>query len=610
MKILYVVHQFFPLFHTGTERLTLDIAKQIQRMGHFVTVLTYEPIPPIDQLDEKSSQNFVNSDDFISIDEQVKKKEYQVQTIPVISFKHSKFRMGFQIFDKVLEPYLYDLVKQFDLVHFTHPMRFSSIVKACKEIGKPTVLTLTDNWLLSPRSLLTSDYQLCDGPNEGKKCMELCHYGEEVLTRYQEAKLFFDNIDYVVAGSEFLRQTFWNNNWKRKIELNPFSVDYSNVKIDGEPSELVFGFIGSLIWHKGPHVLIEAFKQVKNKKIKLKIYGKGDERDPYLKDLKDSAKNDSRIEFCGTFDYADLPKVMKEISVLVIPSTYKDNFPLVMQTSLAYKKPVIGSKIGGIPEVVKDGINGHLFEPGNVEQLARIIFSLSENNKIQELKDGIIFPPRIEEEALRYENLYRQLLSLSEKKDSSNLFIEQKIPKTKNYEKNKANLLLVSHNLNYEGAPLWLFYLAKELKTLGYEITVVSPFDGPLKNYYLNEKIKLLVEPNFKDKENIDVNFFQNFDLIVLNTILNSIFVEPLNELGKPSILSIHESEREFYMSPINRESHLKHATKVTFVANATKKIYSDLEKNNNFKTIHNCLDTSKIKLFKSQNNRDDLRKK
>jgi len=169
MKILYVVHQFFPLFHTGTERLTLDIAKQIQRMGHFVTVLTYEPIPPIDQHYKKSNQNFVNDDGFNSLDEDVKKKEYQIETIPVISFKHSKFRMGFQIFDKVLEPYLYDIVKQYDLVHITHPMRFSSIVKACKEQEKPTILTLTDNWLLSPRSLLTSDNQLCDGPNEGKK---------------------------------------------------------------------------------------------------------------------------------------------------------------------------------------------------------------------------------------------------------------------------------------------------------------------------------------------------------------------------------------------------------------------------------------------------------
>jgi len=102
MKILYVVHQFFPLFHTGTERLTLDIAKQIQRMGHYVTVLTYEPSPPLEHSTGKSNNHLSNDDGFITLNENIKKKEYQVQTVPVISFKHTKYRMGFEIFDKYL----------------------------------------------------------------------------------------------------------------------------------------------------------------------------------------------------------------------------------------------------------------------------------------------------------------------------------------------------------------------------------------------------------------------------------------------------------------------------------------------------------------------------
>ena len=64
MKILYVVHQFFPNHITGTERLTLNIAKQIQRMGHEVTVLTYEP-----------SENEIEG--FEQLDNIIMKKEYQ-----------------------------------------------------------------------------------------------------------------------------------------------------------------------------------------------------------------------------------------------------------------------------------------------------------------------------------------------------------------------------------------------------------------------------------------------------------------------------------------------------------------------------------------------------
>jgi glycosyltransferase involved in cell wall biosynthesis len=169
--------------------------------------------------------------------------------------------------------------------------------------------------------------------------------------------------------------------------------------------------MGTFIWHKGVHVLIKAFKMVENKKIKLKIFGRGDERDPYVKELVNLAKNDDRIEFCGTFDYSELPEIMAGISIIVIPSSYKENFPLVMQNSLAYHKPVIASNVGGMPEVIKDDVNGFLFEQENEEQLARIIHKISQNPEIiKRLKNGIKLPPRIEGEALHYENIYRNLL--------------------------------------------------------------------------------------------------------------------------------------------------------------------------------------------------------
>lgn len=420
MKILYILHQFFPQHYTGTERLTLDLAKQIQRMGNYVSVLTYEPSSPflkdaqekhLIQVDSKAEDGFSKLDDYL------KKNEYQIDTVPVIAFKHVQHTLGFQIFDKRLEKHLSDIIKNFDIVHFTHPMRFSSALHVCKKLGKPTILTLTDNWLLCPRGLVTSDYQICDGPEEGKKCMSLCHYGDEVVSRYEEAKFFFENVDEVVTGSNFVRRTLSENNWNREVGLITFSMDYSHVKPVEDPDHLVLSFMGTFIWHKGLHVLIKALKMVENDRIKLKIFGRGDERDPYVKDILNLAKDDRRIEFCGTYDYAELPDIMKEISVLVIPSSYKENFPLVMQLSLVYGKPVIASNLGGMPEVIKDGVNGHLFEPENVEQLARIIHNISNNpSNLQKLRDGILPPPRIEEEALLYENHYRNLLKQTKKK--------------------------------------------------------------------------------------------------------------------------------------------------------------------------------------------------
>jgi len=398
MKILYVVHQFFPRHITGTERLTLNIAKQIQRMGNDVSVLTYEPV---------SSEN----ESFEELDTQILKKEYLYESVPVMSFKRKISLDGFYIFDLLIEKHLESIIEQFDLVHFTHPMRFASVLNLCMKKNIPTVLTLTDNWLLCPRGLLTVDMNLCDGPEDGMKCVEVCKYNDSILSRYNDAKYFFDNIDCVVSGSKFVKWTFEQNGWKRNIELNEFSMDYAFVEQISSPTEIVFGFIGSLIWQKGLHVLIDAFKKVKNENIRLKIYGKGVDGDFYPKRIKNSIKKDTRIEFCGTFDYSALPSVMEGISVLVIPSVYKEIFPLVMQLSLAYKKPVVASNIGGLPEVIKHDSNGFLFEVGNVDQLAKIISTLAEKpKKLDLLIQSIKLPPRIEEEAFKYEKIYKRLI--------------------------------------------------------------------------------------------------------------------------------------------------------------------------------------------------------
>lgn len=400
MKILYVLHQFFPNHHTGTERLTLQLAKQIQRMGNFVKILTYEPNRDVPEK-------------FSPLEDQLLKREYQVETIPVICFKRKKYQGNLDVVDDSFEKYLEEIVKDFDIVHFTHPMHFGGVLKVCKKLKIPTILTLTDNWLLCPQGLLTIDHQLCDGPDEGKKCIDVCKHDKQILSRYTHAKFFFENVDRIFTGTEFVRKTFQENGWNKQVFLNTFSVDYNDIKSVKDPTSLVFGYLGSLVWHKGLHVLIDSFKKLSSKNIKLKIYGSGVPGDPYQDYVLNNAKEDQRIEYCGTFDYKDLAKVMADLSVIIIPSTYKEIFPLVMQLSFAYKKPIIATKIGGLPEVIKNNVNGLLFDIGNADDLARILNDLSENPEIiLNLQNGIESPRRIEQEAFEYEKAYRQLLKL------------------------------------------------------------------------------------------------------------------------------------------------------------------------------------------------------
>jgi len=400
MKILYLVHQFFPKHYTGTERFTLDLAKQMQRMGHYPTVLTYEPSPEVDG--------------FKKLTDKMLFKRYSYHSIPVFALRHAGPADISSVFDPAIEEAFKKLGLECDLVHICHPMWLSSSARVCKTAGIPVVMTLTDAWLLCPRTLIDSGFRLCDGPESDEQCMSLCKL--KTKRRYEDAKLLYYMVDEVTAASRFLPTLFERNGWNRRFRTIPHSIDYRYVRRSRTPPEkkITFAFIGSLAWHKGAHVLINAFRAVLRGNIALKIYGSPHEQREYFQALLDLAQGDSRIQFLDPFKIENLADIMSNVSVIVIPSVYYENYPLVMLIALAYKVPVIASKIGGMPEVIKQGFNGFLFETGESKELASIITRIAQEPEILgNLRTNITAPRRIEEEALDYENIYRDLIRFS-----------------------------------------------------------------------------------------------------------------------------------------------------------------------------------------------------
>ena len=73
-----------------------------------------------------------------------------------------------------------------------------------------------------------------------------------------------------------------------------------------------------------------------------------------------------------------------EANFCVVPSLWYENMPFSILESFAYGKPVIASRIGGIPEIINDGDNGTLFTPGNVNELSKKIKKLWKNSKLVE----------------------------------------------------------------------------------------------------------------------------------------------------------------------------------------------------------------------------------
>ena len=201
-------------------------------------------------------------------------------------------------------------------------------------------------------------------------------------------------------------------------------------------------------------------------------------------------------------------------------------------------------------------------------------------------------------ELIKKDPYYNPNLSLEDEK----FRIKQRNP--------KGVILFVTHNLNYEGGPISLSLLAKGFKEKDYSVVILSPKDGPLKNFYLSEDIDVFIEPKFFSEPDKAIEFIKNFDLVYVNTIVIYPIVNASKMANVPVIWCIRESEREHYEKEGMDFHQFQNADKILFVANATKKIFSDLDRNKHFALIPNGLDISKIDSFKIRNSKEKLRKK
>lgn len=95
---------------------------------------------------------------------------------------------------------------------------------------------------------------------------------------------------------------------------------------------------------------------------------------PFLKELETFKKKDDRINIVGFMNSQDF---YKQVDIVVIPSVWPDTFPTVAFEACANNVPVLCSRIGGLPEIVKQDVNGMLFKPGDVKELTDILNGLT-----------------------------------------------------------------------------------------------------------------------------------------------------------------------------------------------------------------------------------------
>lgn len=265
---------------------------------------------------------------------------------------------------------------------FNIPRNLSfSVFKAAGDMGIATIMRLSDYALLCPCSTaidgsgeLCSEFS-CSSLNFTKVLMRRCVHNSSAasLLGGLEVKAILLSgayrkyVDYFIAPSRFVKNVFI-----QYFKIPPERIFYLPVFIDTfdvPPSDIDDGYFlyaGRLSREKGIITLLQAIKR--HEKHKLLIAGTG----PSEAEYKEYCVNNkiTNVEFLGFKKYADLKELIRRCRAIVLPSEWYENSPNIVLEAYLYGKPVIASRIGGIPELVKDRDTGLLFEPKNADELS------------------------------------------------------------------------------------------------------------------------------------------------------------------------------------------------------------------------------------------------
>jgi glycosyltransferase involved in cell wall biosynthesis len=419
MKILLGVHQFFPDFSAGTEVLTLSVARELCARGHDVRILT--GYPSVDGLTD--DQRF---------------DEYLFDGLHVHRFHHAYAPMGGQRsrieigYDNHLAAaYFARLLTAFrpELVHFFHLNRLGTgLIPVARRAGIPAFFTPTDFWSICPTGQLRLwDMRPCAGPTAdagnciqhfawntlgrrgGRFAVHIPAYLWGLIGRLTSAGVLggYPHARELRALGERLSRSVSRLNQLQRIVVPNAMMERLLAAYGVEPPRLTraafgialaegplpgvrdrahdplrIGFIGTLLPHKGCHVLIDAFNSLQPGRAVLELFGRETDDTGYAARLRRLAAGREAIRFRGVFPNERIGEVLGEIDVLVVPSIWNENTPLVVSSAQAARCPVVASDVPGLAAAIRDGVDGLLFAPEDSASLAAVLCRLLDEPRL------------------------------------------------------------------------------------------------------------------------------------------------------------------------------------------------------------------------------------
>jgi GT2 family glycosyltransferase/glycosyltransferase involved in cell wall biosynthesis len=446
MKILVVVHGFPPAALGGTEIYAHAHARALRALGDDVVVLTRDHDTARADYDVRDEQR--DGLRIVSVNN---------------TFRHTRsfedtYRNG--AIDAIASRLIDDVEP--DVAHIHHLTGLSTtIVQALAARAIPRILTLHDYWLICHRGqLLDTDDQICDGPEPdgchaclgvsgatgavgytgaaavralerrlpavparllrgaaeqmAEMAASRANSGDRARARLAHMRQVCDAVTHFLAPSRFMRDRFVRFGVAPdRITVAQNGVDHGAFGHGARtPSpRLRLGFVGSLMMSKAPHVLLEAAGRLPAGTATVDLFGSyaayhGD--DSYRLRLEPLlAQNGVRAH--GPVAHERVIEALSSIDVLVVPSIWPENSPLVIQEAFLAGVPVVASRIGGIPEMVEHDRSGLLFEPGDAGDLGDALQRLlREPFLLASLRSGIPSVRDIDDDVRLARGVYRQ----------------------------------------------------------------------------------------------------------------------------------------------------------------------------------------------------------
>lgn len=409
MRILYVVHQFYPEFGSGTERVTLNLARMAQRAGHHVQVLACM----LDPARHQGEAHVTLPEALSTVVEGVPVTLLHRRTLPATA------DFSFEINESLLPPLEAWLrEQQFDLVHLMHWMRTATVIAAVQRCGIPMVLTATDFFPACYRVILVDQSgQPCSGPEAGAACARRClspaWTADALAQRYQQAMAVMQYASWRVAPSGYLAEHYREIFPGLAFEVIAHGVDLlkiSQARAAAEPATTpTLGFIGSLIPSKGLHVLLQALARQPQLDLRLVVAGSFHGDPAYEAEIRRAVAADSRVSLLGSLLPAEVSRLVHQIDLLCLPSQVPESFSLVVHECAAAGVPSLVSHLGAPAQAIGGDGGGGVVVSDDVAAWADALRHwVTDATLATQWRQAVRLPQRLEEEAFLYECLYKQ----------------------------------------------------------------------------------------------------------------------------------------------------------------------------------------------------------